>query len=294
MVERSELAAFLRARRERLSPAEVGLPVGRRRTPGLRREEVATLAGVSIDYLVRLEQGRDTNPSPAVLAALGDALRLTPDERHHLGRLVAKANHGEFCPSAPPLRAEVRTTVKALLDRLSPTPAFVLGPSTDVLASNDAWAMLVAPLGLLDRVATGAGATPNIARYVFLDERAPRVFADWERTADDQAAQLHAAQSCRSDDEQFRSLVAELMAVPAFAARWDAHSIDVKRSGRKRIVHPEVGELLLDYEVLTLADQDQRVVTWLPANDATARLLDALLDVPAPVSPARLRVVNPA
>src|SRR3954467_7956528 len=124
MTEPPALAAFLRARRERTSPREVGLPVnGRRRTPGLRREEVATLAGVSIDYLVRLEQGRDVHPSAEVLHALGEALQLTDDEKWHLKKLGAISNNRAMCPTAQPMLAEVASTIRTLLDNIDPMPA---------------------------------------------------------------------------------------------------------------------------------------------------------------------------
>src|SRR5690242_16108823 len=164
MAERTELAEFLRARRNRLTPAEVGLPVhGRRRTPGLRREEVATLAGVSIDYLVRLEQGRDTNPSAEVIAALADALRLSDAERKHLGILAAHENAPNLCPSRGALATDVRPTVQKLLDSIDPLPSFVLGPLNDVLAWNATWEALVVDTGLLD------SDPPNMARYVFTE-----------------------------------------------------------------------------------------------------------------------------
>src|SRR4051794_22095289 len=151
MATSSELGSFLRARREGLSPAEVGLPdSGRRRTPGLRREEVATLAGVSIDYLVRLEQGRDSNPSASVIAALAAALRLTDEERTHLGTLAQLSNSQELCPSVLPSLTEVAPTLRTLLDRLDPTPAFLVSPINDVLAWNPAWERVAAPLGMVD------------------------------------------------------------------------------------------------------------------------------------------------
>src|SRR2546421_5784745 len=125
MATTSALAKFLRARREALTPTDVGLPdSGRRRTPGLRREEVATLAGVSIDYLIRLEQGRDTNPSPSVLASLAAALRLTDEERAHLGMLAARGHSKELCAAAKPPMATVPTTITTLLHRLDPSPPF--------------------------------------------------------------------------------------------------------------------------------------------------------------------------
>ena len=158
MSEPPALAAFLRARRERTSPRDVGLPVnGRRRTPGLRREEVATLAGVSVDYLVRLEQGRDEHPSAEVLVALADAMRMSEDERRHLFHLGAISMAAAMCPAAVPLVRDVAPTVVTLLERLHPTPAFVLGPVGDVLAWNDAWAGVVGALGVLDDPAAQPG-----------------------------------------------------------------------------------------------------------------------------------------
>src|SRR3979411_124011 len=153
------VAEFLRNRREQLQPADVGLPhKGRRRSPGLRREEVAALAGVSIDYLVRLEQGRDTRPSPSGIAALADALRLDDDQRRQLYTLAMISQTSELCPAARPLPRAVAPTVLALLKGLGTTPAFIAGPSNDVLAWNDAWEQLVRPLGMLE------GALPNLAR----------------------------------------------------------------------------------------------------------------------------------
>lgn len=160
---------------------------GRRRTPGLRREEVATLAGVSIDYLVRLEQGRDTNPSAEVLGALAAALQLDGDEARHM---VALAAHGagphveRFCPSTPALDAAVPPAIRLLLDQIHPTPAFVLGPIGDVVASNSAWRTLVEPLGLLD--------VPNVVRHAFTHPQARATYARWDEAADAHVARLGA------------------------------------------------------------------------------------------------------
>ncbi|MCU1485713.1 MAG: DNA-binding protein [Actinomycetia bacterium] len=265
----TELASFLRARREGLSPAEVGLPdSGRRRTPGLRREEVATLAGVSIDYLVRLEQGRDSNPSSSVLAALAAALRLTEEERSHLGMLAAKGRSRELCPTAVPPTTTVPATVRTLLDRLDPTPAFVLDPTNDVLAWNHTWAALVRPLGMLD------GTPPNTTRYTFLDERARTTYPDWEVAADEQVRQLRAAGTHWGWDARYQALVAELSAHVAFEHRWSAHAIEAKHRGTKAVRHPELGTLRFDYESLRVGDRSEhRLVTWLPADEATSAAL---------------------
>jgi transcriptional regulator with XRE-family HTH domain len=285
------LAEFLRARREQLQPADVGLrDSGRRRTPGLRREEVATLAGVSVDYLIRLEQGRDTRPSASVIAALAEALRLDDDERGQLAMLAMVSHGSELCPAARPLARQVAPTVTALLERLSPTPAFVVGPSNDVLAWNDAWENLVGPLGML------GGEIPNLARHVFLHPRARAVYPDWEAAADEQVSHLRAASARWGDDDRFTVLLDELRTAPDFVARWSTFGTIEKRRGMKRIVHPGLGGLRFNYEVLLLPDDDgaQRLVTWLPADDATAAALaPAAAGVKAvPSSPAQLRVIG--
>jgi transcriptional regulator with XRE-family HTH domain len=269
--ERSDiptLGGFLRARRERLAPADVGLPgSGRRRTPGLRREELAVLAGVSVDYIVRLEQGRDTHPSGAVLAALGHALRLSPEERLHLKRLAAITSAPELCPAATAATApiEVPPTVRTLLDRLDPTPAFVIAAWFDLLAWNAAWGRLMAPVGLLD------GPRPNLARFTFTDPRARTAYPDWAATADEQASTLRARMLDHGHEAAFTALVEELERVPAFAARWSSHQVVEQRRGTKRLRHPVVGEVQVAYEVLLLpADHgDLRLITWLPADPAS-------------------------
>lgn len=281
------LAQFLRSRREHLSPADAGVKAtGRRRTPGLRREEVATLAGVSIDYLIRLEQGRDTNPSPDVLAALADALQLDRDERFHLMGLAARSaspHLEQFCPAPPALDAEVPATVRALLDQLT-APAFVVGPLGDVLASNGAYRTVVGPLGLLD--------VPNLIRHVFVHPDAPTVYGDWAATADAQVARLRAAHRRLEDDPVVTGLLAELQQIPAFAERWDAHPVTQEALGPKLLHHPEAGDLRLDFEALGLARDDQQLIAWLPADAATADALRDLVAAELPVSPAQLRVVG--
>jgi transcriptional regulator with XRE-family HTH domain len=283
-----DLAAFLRAKREQLRPTDVGLPDnGRRRTPGLRREEVATIAGVSIDYLVRLEQGRDTNPSPAVLAALAQALRLTEDERHHMMKLIARGQAPGMCPTATVAERAVPDTVRALLDALGATPAYVVGPFGDLLAWNTAWELVVTPLGLLE------GPSPNVARHVFRHPSAATTFPDWDSVADDQVRTLRAASVRWAADDGLVALLAELQEVPAFAERWSRHGVEEKRRGVKRIAHPTAGVLRVAYEVLLLPDDaGQRLVSWLPADDATARALGELVAAPSPSSPARLRLVG--
>jgi transcriptional regulator with XRE-family HTH domain len=285
----STLAEFLRARRDQIQPADVGLPdSGRRRTPGLRREEVATLAGVSIDYLVRLEQGRDTKPSPSVIAALADALRLDDGQRRQFARLAMVSQGAGLCPAARPLARAVAPTVTALLERLDPTPAFVAGPINDVLAWNHSWEQLVRPLGMLD------GALPNLARYVFLHADARTVYPDWVAAADEQVSRLRAASTRWGDDHEFALLMDQLRASPEFNERWSLFATADKRRGTTRIVHPHMGRLRLNYEVLLLADDidEQRLITWLPADYSTASALAGARGNGVPSSPAQLRVIG--
>jgi transcriptional regulator with XRE-family HTH domain len=282
----TDLGAFLRARREALRPADVGLvDSGRRRTPGLRREEVAALAGVSIDYLTRLEQGRDTNPSISVLAAIAVALRLGDAERTHMAKLAAISHSRELCPEATPLGTDVAPGVQHLLDDLGSTPAFVVGPLSDVIAWNPSWERVASALGMLDDTRA------NLARFVFTHPRAHTVYADWDTAAAEQVARLRAAEPRWRDEPTFLALLEELRAVDEFTTRWSAHPVAEKRRGAKRLLDPDVGELHLAYEVLLLADDDQQLVTWRAADDLTAERLTTRLRDTQPVSPAQLSVV---
>jgi transcriptional regulator with XRE-family HTH domain len=267
-----ELGPFIRSRREALSPADVGLVVGpRRRTPGLRRAELATLAGISVDYLIRLEQGRDRRPSGQVLGALADALRLDADDRDHLRTIAAMSFGPELCPAAAgePAR-QVRPTVHALLARLEPAPAFVVNRMTDLLAWTDAYDRLARPIGLLD------AEVPNLAQFTFGDPRARTAYPDWEAVADQRVGDLRAGDLSRGGvDELVSRLSAE--GGPAFSDRWSARLVVRKRTGVKRLLHPEVGELRVAYETLQLPDaDDQRLVVYLSADDATGAALDRL------------------
>jgi transcriptional regulator with XRE-family HTH domain len=274
VTDRGELAEFLRSHRERLTPEAVGLPLfGRRRTPGLRREELATLAGVSIDYLVRLEQGRDTNPSPAVIMAIADALRLSVGEKRHFAMLALKTSASpleELCPSRGALTNEIRPALRTLLDRANPTPAFIAGPLSDVLAWNESWRTVVTPLGVLDEE------HPNLARYVFLNPASRRVMSDWAGAADGQTAMLRAAHPRWGSDQHFVALIDELRAVPEFTKRWEAHTISFAQPRVARLVHPDVGRLVLTVERLTTED-DQHLETWLPYDETTETAIRTLL-----------------
>ncbi|QIS22196.1 helix-turn-helix domain-containing protein [Nocardia terpenica] len=254
---RSEFAEFLIARRGQLQPEDVGLPAGRRRrTPGLRREEVAALAGVSVDYLARLEQGRDTNPSMAVLGALADALRLNDVERHHFGKLALGLEHATGCPSSGQAREQVSETIRAVLDALHPTPAFVAGRWLNVLAWNPAWHDFAEPLGLFALEPGG-----NLARYFFAHPGAHR-WHDWSAIADMIVSTLRVARSQWPEDAELGELVADLDRFPEFARRWRAHRMTELLSGAVHIDHPVRGEVEVEIETLDPA-ADQSVQVWL-------------------------------
>jgi transcriptional regulator with XRE-family HTH domain len=282
-----ELGAFLRARRERTAPRDVGLPgSGRRRTPGLRREEVATLAGVSVDYLVRLEQGRDVHPSAEVLLALADAMRMTDDERRHLFHLGVQSGNEAICSTVTggDITDVVAPTVVALIGALDPTPAFVVAAGGDVLTWNDAWAAVAGALGLLD---AAPAAVPNLPRFVFGHPSARTVFPEWRAIADEQVGRLRRAVATWPEDAGLRACVEELRQEPEFELRWRAHPVSEKRRGSKHLAHPLVGDLHVSVEVLDLADDGgQQVVSWLPADEATAARL-------AELTTPRLRLVEP-
>ncbi|MET7475784.1 helix-turn-helix domain-containing protein [Streptomyces sp. NPDC005648] len=268
----NELGSFLRTRREGVTPAEVGLPTGsRRRTPGLRRAELATLAGISVEYLTRLEQGRDRNPSPQVLGALGEALRLSSADLVLLGRLAREQGAGAICrtATASPART-VRATLQALLDRLEPTPAVLLNWIGDIVGYTEGYERYARPLGLLD------GSPPNVVRYVFTDERARTVYPGWERLADEQIA--HLRNEAPRHDPRVTALEKELTVTAGapFSDRLAAVPSLPARSGTDLVEHPEVGRLRLSYETLSLPEEGRRLVVHIPADEATASALDRL------------------
>jgi transcriptional regulator with XRE-family HTH domain len=269
----SELGEYLRSRREAITPAQVGLPDGsRRRTPGLRRAELATLAGVSVEYLTRLEQGRDRHPSPQVLGALADALRLDVDQRFHV-HLLAKEG-GPICSGRVTPASAVRPTVRALLDRLEPAPAYVVNRLGSLIAYTEGYRRLAGPVGLLD------GDPPSLHRFLFTDPRARTAYPDWERRADEAAAALR-FESRGGGDEHTRELV-DWLSVAAgapFIQRLSRPPALAPSTGTHRLVHPEVGELRLAYETLDLPAGDyQQLVVYLPADEATETLLGKIND----------------
>jgi transcriptional regulator with XRE-family HTH domain len=271
--EDDPLGVFLRSRRERLAPSDLGIPGGgRRRTPGLRREEVAMLAGISVDYLVRLEQGRDRSPSASVLAALSDALRLDADERRHVLTLVARSTQPEMCPSPlPPSPLSAHSL--ALLERLEPTPAFIAEPSGDVVSWNRAYRRLMDAAGLFDRE------PPNLLRHTFLHPASRSLYRDWGAVAREQVAGLRAAATRCTVGRSLDGLIGELSVASAeFARLWAQHEVHERRRGVDRVVHPVAGPMDLAFEVLLLPDRgDRRLTTYLPADGASAIALEHVL-----------------
>jgi transcriptional regulator with XRE-family HTH domain len=266
-VDRTELADFLRHCRTRLAPADVGLSHGaRRRTPGLRREEVAQLAGMSTDHYTRLEQARGSRPSRQMLAAVARALRLTGDERDHLFYLA-----GEEPARDLPTTDHVRPGLLLVLDRLTDTPAQVVSDRGDILAQN---AMAKALHG---DTSARPEAEHNIVWRYFTNPSARELFPaeDRDRAARTAVADLRATLARRPDDTRLAGLVRRLRArSEEFAALWDTHDVAVRRTDVKRFVHPVVGLLELDCEVLLSPEHDQRLIihTARPGSTSHERL----------------------
>ncbi len=256
-MDREELAHFLRRSRERLRPHEVGLAGGaRRRTPGLRREEVSQLAGMSADYYMRLEQARSPQPSTQLLSSLARALRLTQDERDHLYLLA-----GHPPPVDRYAGDHVRPGLLYLLDRLEETPAHILSDLGDLLAQNP---MAEALFGC---VCTVEGRDRNIVWRWFTD---PAVRAAYPADEQDHLSRVHvadlrAAAARRGGDAAATELVGRLRAASEeFAALWELHEVAVRHRSRMRVLHPEIGPVELDCETLLTPTEDQRVLVFTP------------------------------
>ncbi|MET9615349.1 helix-turn-helix transcriptional regulator [Kitasatospora indigofera] len=275
------LRDFLRSRRARLHPRDVGLPdAGRpRRVAGLRREEIAELADVSVDYYTRMEQGRVRNASPAVLDALARALRLDPEETRHLHRIArppvsrATARPGAARPQ------QVRPMLRTLLASLEGLPSLVMGRRMEVLAWNRAASAL---LGDFDAMAP---AERNIARMTFLRPGSRTLYADWEACARGNVAYLVREAGRRPDDPELATLIGELaMKSQEFRTWWAEHPVQDKTSGTKGFHHPVVGRLELAYETLRAADDpSQALITYAPEpGSPSADALRLLLSWTAP------------
>lgn len=271
MDNRTEVSEFLRSRRARVTPEQAGLPDwgGQRRVKGLRREEVAMLAGVSVEYYVRLERGQLGGASDSVLDSVANALRLDEAERLHLYDLARASN--ARAPRQTPRRS-VRPPVQWLLDAMGGSPAYVRNARTDILATNALGRALYGPLF------DGPG-TPNIARYVFLDPAAQTFFVEWEKVATECAAMLRTHAGANPYDQGLTQLVGELSTrSDLFRQLWADHNVKLHRSGTKRFHHPIVGEVTLSFEGMELAtDPGLRLNAYVaepgtPSADALALL----------------------
>ncbi|HVX45583.1 MAG TPA: helix-turn-helix transcriptional regulator [Mycobacteriales bacterium] len=289
----TELGRFLRARRAGIGPAEVGLPAGAgiRRTPGLRREELATLAGVSIDYYVRIERGKETRPSPTVLDALARALRLDDEERTYLRELASQAARRAPEPRARACR-NVRPSVRQVLETLRPNPAYVTGPTNDLLAANPGG------LALLHGMADWPARQRNTIRYTFLHPFARELFPDWEVKAEGCVAQLRAIAGADPDAPDLTEIVGELIVKsPDFCRLWERYEVRSIGVGEKTFRHPVVGDMTLTHEVVTLnRTHGQRMVIYLAEPGSPDHDRMSLLEVAAgvPDRPAELDRIGDA
>ncbi|WP_089099156.1 helix-turn-helix domain-containing protein [Streptomyces hyaluromycini] len=254
---RAELSEFLRTRRARLHPSDVGLPdFGRhRRVPGLRREELAQLAGVSVAYYTRLEQGNGRNVSAEVLDSIARALRLTDAEHAHLAHLAKGKQHKKKASARP---QQVRASLGQLLESMEGVPAYIVGRRSEILAWNRMAAALFgdwAELPVAER---------NWARLTFLRPDYRELFVDWEQKATDIVCQLRMDAGCYPDDPRLSALVGELSVKSGeFRRLWATHDVKEKSYGVKRMHHSLVGELSLNYESFRMpGDQDQALVTY--------------------------------
>lgn len=267
-----ELADFLRRARAAVDPDHAGLPAdGRvRRVKGLRREEVALLAGVSTDYYTRLEQGRRITPSPSVVEALSDALDLDAAARMHLAHLIGAGTHTRQrrTPTVP----RVRPGLYQFLEALDAQPALILGPRSEVLAANRLARALFADFDAMP------AAERNYARWMFLDDSARDLFLDWDAQARATVESLRLAAGNDPDDRGTRELVAELAErSPEFRRWWAEHRVYQRTFGSKRLRHPLAGELTVQYESLTLpGDPDQTLYVYTTEPGTASR---AAMDV---------------
>jgi transcriptional regulator with XRE-family HTH domain len=243
------LGEFLRARRELARPEDHGLPVGRRRVPGLRREEVAMLAGISADYYLRLERGRDRHPSAQVVEALARVLDLDDESTAYLASLATPRPRAARRPRHEPER--VAPELARLLDAMAGVPAFVMGRCMDVLAANRTAELLCGPL---------AGER-NIVRHVFLDPGARALYPDWQDVAAETVAALRGAAAGHPDDPRLTALVGELsVKSPEFRTLWARHEVRARSAGTKRLVSPAVGEVTVSWEALAVVSAPGQVV----------------------------------
>ncbi|TDD44651.1 XRE family transcriptional regulator [Nonomuraea terrae] len=281
---RDQIRDFLTTRRAKLTPEQVGLPTsGRRRVPGLRREEVAVLAGVSTEWYTRLEKGHISGVSEEVLDAVAQALRLDQDERTYLFDLAHAARR------APSRRKDVQVPppVQWLLDSMTMSAAFVRNGRSDLVAVNALARSVLAPV--FDSPTTAQHGRANLARYVFLDPGSRQFFVDWDAAAVVAAALLRAEAGRETHDRALRELIGELSTLSTeFRSQWAAHDVRIRHDGTKRLWHPQVGDLELTFQSLDLpmsnrTPYDLTVYTAEPGSTFEDRLkLLASLDATHP------------
>lgn len=246
--QRKDIREFLTSRRARMTPEQAGLPDygAKRRVPGLRREEVALLAGVSVDYYTRLERGNLSGVSDSVLNSVATVLQLDETERAHLFNLVRVSQGPRRTPRKPSTR--IRPSVQQILDAMVGVPAWVSNDRLDILATN------AVSTELYRDAIDGADGQANIARFLFLDHRARDFFVDWNQQADNAVAILRGAAARDPYDDRLTQLVGELSTrSDEFRVRWGAHIIRAHQSGPKALKHPDVGQLDLTFDGLELS-----------------------------------------
>ncbi len=263
----SPLGAFLKARRVGLTPQQAGLNpgIGTRRTPGLRREELATLAGISNDYYIRLERGKERRPSPAVIDSLARALQLDDAEREHLRELAQQVDRMDLTDQAAP-RADVPTGVVHILEALRPLPSFVTNRIGDYVAWNPSGLRLLAGLSEWPE------AQRNAARYGFLHPAARELYLDWETQVAGLVSGLRRLASTEPNAADVTALVDELRrASPDFQRLWQRYDIDLYVTGSQAIRHPEVGQLTIEYQVLRIEGEQGLTMMTYPAEPGSAQ-----------------------
>lgn len=270
----SSLGDYLRARRALVSPADVGMPpTGRRRVPGLRREEVAELVGLSIDYYVRLEQGRADRPSDEVLDALGRALRLGSAERAHLYDLARPPRRAGATATTSGRGETLRSALRQVVEAIPATPAVIMNDRNDVLAWNRLAAALIADFPNL------APRERNMARRIFLDPNARQIHLDWDEAARATVGVLRMAAGRRPHNPELVRLVGELsLGSEAFRRLWAGHHVHEKTHGPKRFRHPTVGDVTLNYETFQVAGAAHHllVIYTAPPGSPAAEALNFL------------------
>jgi transcriptional regulator with XRE-family HTH domain len=267
MDNRSEIRAFLSSRRARVSPEQAGIPAyGSRRVAGLRRGEVAALAGVSVEYYTRLERGNLAGASDGVLDALARALRLDDTETAHLHHLARAAGPQPARARARRDRApEIRPAIRRVLDAMTGVPAFLRNHRFDILAANPLGLALYSPM-----FAAGPALPVNSMRFTFLDPHAQAFYPGWAQIARSGVAALRIAAAQNPDDQQLMNLIGELsMRSEPFRGWWAAQDVYVHRNGTKRFNHPAIGELDLDFEMLDLPGGDALTILTYSAEPGT-------------------------